>query len=95
MLLKESWIFLGSFISPFSGEIISSPKWKWMEDEWCSGSIFVSRGVYVIYYIYMLLFPEIMANQPPPLTYPPRNQGLIAGHIKGNQWTNGFHKPWS
>ena len=30
---------------------------------------------------------NIMANQPPPLTYPPQvNKGLIAGLIKGNQW---------
>ena len=29
-----------------------------------------------------------MASQPtpPPPTYPPRNKGLIAGLIKGNQW---------
>ena len=26
----------------------------------------------------------------PPLTYPPRKQGLTAGLIKGNQW---FNKP--
>ena len=29
----------------------------------------------------------IMAGQPnPPKVHPPRNKGLIAGHIKGNQW---------
>ena len=29
-----------------------------------------------------------LVNQPPPLTYPPRNKGLIfgLGLIKGNQW---------
>ena len=30
-------------------------------------------------------FWQIMASQLTPLTYPPRNKGLIAGLIKGNQ----------
>ena len=34
---------------------------------------------------FLLFVSHVMAIQPTPLTYPPRNKGLIAGLIKGNQ----------
>ena len=36
----------------------------------------------------MVSFSSWLVNQPPPIMYtpPPRNKGLIAGLVKGNQW---------
>ena len=62
---------------------------RWFE-EVCNGFL-VSWNIFNVTQLGLLKkkshwAPAWLVNLPPPNTPPPRNKGLIAGLIKGNQW---------